>query len=90
MDIIYRAINVIDFSDIFNNQNKIILVESLIKSTTIKINKSITNNTINILWNEICSINNLSNILIEPMNNNLLKLKVIIIPTSSRLINYFN
>jgi ubiquitin-protein ligase len=90
MDIIYRAINVIDFSDIFNNQNKIILVESLIKSTTIKINKSITNNTINILWNEICSINNLSNILIEPMNNNLLKLKVIIIPTSSRLINDFN
>ena len=90
MDNIYRAIDIIDFSDIFNKQKKIILVESLIKSATKKINKSITNNTINILWNEIISINNLSNILIEPINNNLLKLKVIIIPTSSRLIFDFN
>jgi ubiquitin-protein ligase len=90
MDNIYKAIDIIDFSDIFNKQNKIILVESLIKFTTKKINKSITNNTINMLWNEIISINNLSNILIEPINNNLLKLKVIIIPTSSRLIDNFN
>jgi ubiquitin-protein ligase len=90
MENIYRAIDTIDFSDIFNKQKKIILVESLIKSTTTKINKSITKNTINILWNEINSINNLSNILIEPINNNLLKLKVIIIPTSNRLINNFN
>lgn len=90
MNNIYRAIDLIDFSDIFNKQNKIILVESLIKSTTNKINKSITKNTINMLWNEICFINNLSNILIEPINNNLLNLKVIIIPTSSRLIDDFN
>ena len=90
MDNIYRAIDLIDFSDIFNKQNKVILIESLIKSTTNKINKSITKNTINMLWNEICSINNLSNILIEPINNNLLNLKVIIIPTSSRLIDDFN
>ena len=90
MDNIYRAIDLIDFSDIFNKQNKVILIESLIKSTTNKINKSITKNTINMLWNEICSINNLSNILIEPINNNLLNLKVIIIPTSSRLIDNFN
>ena len=90
MDNIYRAIDVIDFSDIFNKQNKIILVESLIKSCTIKINKSITNSTINMLWNEICAINNFSNILIEPIDNNLLNLKVMIIPTSSRLINDFN
>jgi hypothetical protein len=90
MDNIYKAIDLIDFSDIFNKQNKVILVESLIKSTTNKINKSINKNTINMLWNEICSINNLSNILIEPINNNLLNLKVIIIPTSSRLIDDFN
>jgi hypothetical protein len=62
MDNIYRAIDTIDFSDIFNKQKKLILVESLIKSTTKKINKCITTNSINMLWNEICSINNLSNI----------------------------
>jgi len=90
MDNINRAIDLIDFSDIFNKQNKVILVESLIKLTTNKINKSISKNTINMLWNEISSINNLSNILIEPINNNLLNLKVIIIPTSSRLIDDFN
>jgi ubiquitin-protein ligase len=89
MDNIYRAIDTIDFSDIFNKQKKLILVESLIKSTTKKINKCITTNSINMLWNEICSINNLSNILIEPIDNNLLNLKVVIIPTSSRLINDF-
>lgn len=89
MDHIYRAIDVIDFSDIFNKQKKIILVESLIKSTTKKINKCITTNSINMLWNEIGSINNLSNILIEPIDNNLLNLKVVIIPTSDRLIYDF-
>ena len=89
MDHIYRAIDVIDFSDIFNKQKKIILVESLIKSTTKKINKCITTNSINMLWNEIGSINNLSNILIEPIDNNLLNLKVVIIPTSNRLIYDF-
>ena len=89
MDHIYRAIDVIYFSDIFNKQKKIILVESLIKSTTKKINKCITTNSINMLWNEIGSINNLSNILIEPIDNNLLNLKVVIIPTSNRLIYDF-
>jgi ubiquitin-protein ligase len=90
MDEIYRVIDTIDFSDIFNKQNKIFLVESLIKSTTIKINKTINNNTINMLWNEVCTINNIPNILIEPVNNNLLNLKITIIPKSSRLIDDFN
>jgi ubiquitin-protein ligase len=91
MDEIFGVLDTLDFSDIFNNQNKkITLVESLIKSTTTKINKTINNNTINMLWNEICTINNLPNILIEPIDNNLLNLKVTIIPKSSRLIDDFN
>jgi len=90
MDEIYRVIDTIDFSNIFNKQNKIFLVESLIKLTTIKINKTINNNTINMLWNEVCTINNLPNILIEPINNNLLNLKITIIPKSSRLVDDFN
>jgi ubiquitin-protein ligase len=91
MDEIFGVLETLDFSDIFNNQNKkITLVESLIKSTTINMNKTINNNTINMLWNEICTINNLPNILIEPINNNLLHLKVTIIPKSSRLIDDFD
>ena len=39
---------------------------------------------------DLSSLVNLSNILIEPINNNLLNLKVIIIPTSIRLIDDFN
>jgi len=88
---IFRIIDTLDFSDIINNHNKKInLVESLIKSTTKNINKHININTINMLWNEVNTINNLPNILLEPINNNLLNLKITIIPTSSRLIDDFN
>jgi ubiquitin-protein ligase len=90
MDEIFIIIDSLDFSDIISKQNKITLVESLIKSTTININKTINNNTINMLWNEVCTINNLPNILIVPVDNNLLNLKVTIIPKSSRLIDDFN
>jgi ubiquitin-protein ligase len=90
MDDIFKVIDTLNFTDIFNKQNKIYLVESLIKSTTIDINKNINNNTINMIWNEVCTINNLSNIIIEPVNNNLLNLKVKLIPSSSRLINEFD
>lgn len=90
MDEIFRAIDALDFSDILNKQTKIYLVESLIKSTTININKKINNNSINMLWNEVCTINNLPNILIEPVDNNLLNLKVTFIPTNCRLIDDFN
>jgi ubiquitin-protein ligase len=90
MEQIFKVIDALDFLDIFNKQNKITLVESLIKSTTKNINKKINNNTINMLWNELCTINNLSNISIEPVDNNLLNLRVKIIPTSSRLIDDFD
>jgi ubiquitin-protein ligase len=90
MDEIFRVIDGLDYSENFNNLNKITLVESLIKSTTNNINKSINNNAINMLWNEVCTINNLPNIVIEPIDNNLLNLKVTIIPKSSRLIDDFD
>ena len=90
MEEIYRVIYALDFSDNFNHSNNTTLVESLIKSTTKNINKTIKNNTINMLWNEVCTINNLPNISIEPVDNNLLNLKVTIVPKSSRLIDDFN
>jgi hypothetical protein len=90
MDDICIAIDALNFNDICNKQNKIYLVESLIKLTTKDTNEAINNNTINMLWNEVCSVNNLPNCLIEPINNNLLNLKVTIIPISSRLIDDLN
>lgn len=90
MEEILKVIDTINFSDICNKENKIYLVESIIKTTTKNIYPNIYNNVINMLWNEICNINNLPNIIIKPIKNNLLNLKVKIIPTNDRLINDFN
>lgn len=90
MDDILKTIDFLNFNNIIKKENKIYLVESLIKLTTKNINNTINNNTINMLWSEICNVNNLDNCIIEPINNNLLNLKVTIIPTSNRLIDDLN
>jgi ubiquitin-protein ligase len=89
MEDIEKLIDILNFDDIIINQTKVYFVESVIKKTTSDVNKNVTSNTVNMLWNEVCKINNSNNVLVEPVDNNLLKLLVKVYPSSDRLITEF-
>jgi ubiquitin-protein ligase len=91
MDKLFQIIDTLNFDDIFQEKvNKIHLIESVIKRVTLENNKNISEQVVNMLWNEICNINNLKNIHAEPKDNNLLKFNIKLKPMSEKIVKHYD
>jgi ubiquitin-protein ligase len=91
MDELFNKIDTLSFDDIFEKKvEKIYLIESVIKKVTLENNQNLSEQIINMLWNEICNMNYLKNIIVEPINNNLLKLNIKLKPISEKIIKNYD
>jgi ubiquitin-protein ligase len=92
METLFNLIDTLNFDDIFEKKKieKVHLIESVIKRVTLNNNKSLSEQIINMLWNEICNINSLENIIAEPINNDLLKFNIKLKPISEKIIKNYD